>query len=237
METSWELTLHIVTGSIAVLSGATALTARKGSRAHRYAGRGFFYSMVAMAAFGTYLAFQMPQMITVLAGLFTGYLVVSSWLTIINATGKTAPLEYVTSIAALGVGFGGIYFGLEAMNDVSGLKDGFPSGAYFFFATLALIASALDFRMFYCGGISGVHRIARHLWRMCFAFYLALGSFITQGAKSLPAFIQESPFLYVPELSILVLMLFWLARVYFRKPFSDTRGKTLSTEGVSSQPR
>src|ERR1700737_1212187 len=61
--------------------------------------------------------------------------------------------------------------------DATGLKDGIPAAGYFVFGSVALLAAALDVGMFIRGGVSGVHRIARHLWRMCFAMLITTISF------------------------------------------------------------
>ncbi len=82
MAMSPEVILHVATGTIAVASGATALTVRKGSPLHRGAGNIFFVSMLIMAMAGAYMAFHLPMMISVLVGVFTCYLVVTAWLTV-----------------------------------------------------------------------------------------------------------------------------------------------------------
>ena len=46
--------LHVSGGVIGLVSGAVALSFRKGSRAHRVAGNVFFISMLIAAAAGTY---------------------------------------------------------------------------------------------------------------------------------------------------------------------------------------
>jgi len=36
------------------------------------------------------------------------------------------------------------------------------------------------------GGLVGAQRVARHLWRMCFGLFIAVGSFAAQGSTVLP---------------------------------------------------
>ena len=47
---------HISMGLVGILSGAAALTFRKGSRAHEMVGHVFFVSMLIMASMGATLA-------------------------------------------------------------------------------------------------------------------------------------------------------------------------------------
>jgi hypothetical protein len=63
------------------------------------------------------------------------------------------------------------------------------------------------------GGIAGAPRIARHIWRMCVALLIASLSFFLGPQKVMPLFMRGSPLLFIPEITVLVLMIFWLFRV------------------------
>jgi hypothetical protein len=80
--------------------------------------------------------------------------------------------------------------------------------------SLAAFAAALDFKVI-IGRVSGVARITRHLWRMCFAFFFATGSFFLGQQKVMPAFMHGALALWVLGLAPLGFMLFWLIRVRF----------------------
>ena len=79
---------HIAGGSVAILSGATALALRKGSRLHVLAGRAFVVAMMAMTLTGAFVAPFLvsrhgdPKYFDSLAGFLTLYLVVTGWMTI-----------------------------------------------------------------------------------------------------------------------------------------------------------
>lgn len=214
---SYFLILHVMTGTLSVLAGSTALFSAKGSQTHRAAGNLFFVSMILMTLAGSYIAYLLPQMLTMLAGLFTCYLVLTSWLTVIRKPQNTRHvLDIVALLSGLLIGFSCLYFGVEAMNSEDGLKDGFTAQPYFFFAGLALIAAALDSLMIIRGDLSGKHRIARHLWRMCFALYIAVGSLFTgPGMQIFPDSLIGSWMLFIPESFIAFMMLYWLIRVIF----------------------
>jgi uncharacterized membrane protein len=230
---SLMMIFHIVTGTLSVCAGAIALLSRKGSRLHRAAGNVFFVSMLMMAAAGATIAFLKPQMITFLAGVFTCYLVATAWVTIRRAERKIGFFEFASPVIALAVGVAGVVFGLEAMNSASGLKDGFPAEPYFFFGGIALLAMALDINVLFRRGIAGRHRIARHIWRMSFALYIAMGSLFTgPGATAFPESIRGSALLSVPENVVALLMVIWLARVLFTKWYGqEKQGVKLGVTG------
>ena len=64
------LFLHIAGGAVGLISGAAALTARKGGRAHRLAGLVFVVSMTIMASIGAAVSpfLPIPQRANVMAG-------------------------------------------------------------------------------------------------------------------------------------------------------------------------
>lgn len=202
-------------GTVGLLSGAAALVFRKGSRLHRAAGNLFFPSMLIMSAIGAYGSLYVPEMISVLVGILTFYLVATAWVTVKRREGQAGLFEFGAAFIGLAVATGGLIYGLEAANSATGLKDGFPAGPHFFFGAVALLAAVLDFRTFFRGGVSGAQRIARHLWRMCFALFIAAASLFLGQPQVFPEGVQNTPILYAPVIVVVVLMVFWLFRVLY----------------------
>ena len=99
---------HILAGSLAMLSGAVALSLRKGSRRHGVAGSVFVVCMLGLSGSGAFMAFVAPdgETINVLMGLFTFYLVATAWLTARRRTGGTGPLDWAAFLVAVAVAAG-----------------------------------------------------------------------------------------------------------------------------------
>jgi hypothetical protein len=93
------------------------------------------------------------------------------------------------------------------------MKNGYTAGPFVFLGSVALIAMIGDIRMLVRGGICGVQRIARHLWRMCFALFIASASIFLARQKLFPHFMRISGSLYLLSFLPLLLMIFWLFRV------------------------
>ena len=55
--------------------------------------------------------------------------------------------------------------------------------------------------------------MARHLWRLSAALTIASGSFFLGQQRVMPVFMRGSPWLFVPVVAPLLLMVFWLVRV------------------------
>ena len=86
---------------------------------------------------------------------------------------------------------------------------------------MGAIAAAGDLKMILRGGISGAARIARHLWRMSAALTVASGSFFLGQQRIMPASMRGSPWLFLPVIAPLVLMVFWLFRVRLMPRFKS----------------
>lgn len=210
--------IHVLFGTVAVLAGAVALATRKGGTHHRQAGKLFFLSMMVMAGAGILLSLPEGQVITMIAGVFTGYLVFTSWDAVRH--GDTPPGRRYFAFMTVAAAIGGVslYYGLVAMNSESGRIGGFAAEDYLFFAVLATWCGALDLSVAVRKALKGKHRIARHLWRMCFAYFIAVGSLFTgPGAGVFPESVRETGLLSVPEPLVLVLMIFWLVRTLMGK--------------------
>ena len=210
-------TVHIAAGLLALVCGAVAMCASKGGKLHRRTGTVFVYAMMVMAATGATLAAFKPDRASVIAGALAFYLVASSLLTVRRSVTDDRWLFTTMTLWALATGAVAVSFGLQAMGRTPARLDGYPGGLYFFFAAVAFGAALLDVRMLLARGIDGIHRIARHLWRMSFALLLASASFFIGQAKVFPEYMRNRALLALPVLAVLLFMIYWLHRVLVRR--------------------
>lgn len=195
------LMIHIVGATVGLLSGFLAMLLRKGSGLHGAAGTVFFVSMLAMSSSAAGLAaFLRPNMLNVVVGLLTLYLVSTAWRAARAREVGTALFDRAALLWVLAVGSVGILFGFEAANRPTGSKNGMPAAIYFVFGTVALLHGAADLRMIVGGGVSGTRRVARHLWRMSFALLIATLSFYPGQARLFPQWLRDTKLLLVPHL-------------------------------------
>ncbi|MGE0772639.1 MAG: hypothetical protein AB7K37_13065 [Cyclobacteriaceae bacterium] len=212
---------HVVSGGVGLLSGAAAMLLRKGSRWHIKVGNGYFFSMLIMSAIGAYGAYFLPEMISVVVGALTFYLVLTAWLTVRPVESKMSWPLLAACILVIIISAAGYYFGFEAWTHEDGTKDGFAYGFYFFFGSVALVAGILDARVLLQGGIYGKHRLLRHLGRMGFSFLIAAASLFLGQLQVFPESIRKPQFLMIPVLIIPVSLLFWVVRVTVLRRFSS----------------
>ena len=210
------LVFHICAGVLGMLSGVGAMSFRKGSRRHRVAGNVFFVAMLAMGSSAAYLG-------NVVGGLFACYMVATAWLTARRRGGETSVLDWAALVFALAFGVLTLIKGIEVAQTPRRSLNGVPAGMFFFLGSIGLLAGAGDVRML-VRGVFGRQRIARHLWRMCFAMFIATGSFFLGQQQVFPAFLRGTKILFLAAILPLPLMIFWLIRVRFTKTY---KGKSV----------
>lgn len=225
------LGLHIAAGLVALISGTVAAFARKGARLHRRAGNVFFGGMAVMAIFAAYLAVAMPnQLVNVFISAFTFYMVATGWLTVRRKERATGLPEKICLVVALILSAPFVVLSFQLATGMTPLfKSAVPLkgpvliAIYAFTAVLATAAIG-DIKIVLAGGISGVPRLARHLWRMCFGLTLAAGSAFTNGfARFLPGPYHVPLIFFLPQLLPIILLVVWMVRLRLTGWFKTDR--------------
>jgi hypothetical protein len=216
------LVLHIVAGTLGMLSGFVAVFLRKGSRRHGLAGNVFVITMLCLSSTGVFLAIMKSQPGNILGGTLTFYLVATAWMTARRKDGAPGIFDWGALLIVSSVAACELTFGLEAALSPTGMKYDYPPWPYFIFGAVALLATAGDIRMLVRGGISGAQRIARHLWRMCFALFIAAASIFLARQQVFPAVLQKTGVLIFLSFLPLILLIFWMFRVLLTKAYRKT---------------
>jgi uncharacterized membrane protein len=219
------LPVHILAGMLALVFGYVALYAAKGATLHRRSGMLFVAAMVAMSLSGALMeALKVSRVsVNVIAGLLTFYFVTTGLLTV-----RRRPQEFpwINRVGAL-VGF---TVGVLAFNAAFGLlSSGRPETVpCLIFGIVAMLAAIGDLRMIRAGGIEGPRRIKRHLWRMCFAMWVAAASFFWGPPNRVPELIRIPALQAFAVLLPVVVMLYWLWRLRQPSLAANTRAPRLA---------
>jgi hypothetical protein len=203
------LWLHIGAGLMALAAGAAAAAARKGGSLHGLAGTGFCVSMLVLGTTAALLEpFRSPPGSPV-GGIMVCYFVVTGWLTARRREGGPGRTEKIACALVLAGAAATVWSGFTGATTPAG------RGPIFAFAAICLLAGLLDINAIARSSPTAVQRLARHLWRMCFAFFIATGSFFLGQQDVLPQWARGSPFLFALAFAPFGLMLFWLVRLRF----------------------
>ncbi len=224
---SMVLPIHIAAAGLALVLGAVALLVKKGGTLHRRSGLLFVYAMLVMAFSASILGLLKglgPTDGNVLVGLITAYLVGTALTTVRPVSPWTRRINAAALTVIVAVALGTLANGVKAFNSPHLSSDGVPNRTVvvvsFIFATVLILAAAGDVRIMRFGMPRGGPRLARHLWRMCFALFIAAGSFFSERervAKILPEAFTSGPMRALPILLLFGAMFYWLWRVRGRR--------------------
>lgn len=214
------LPIHIAAGGLAILLGGAALIVKKGGTPHRRIGILFVYAMLVMGGTGAVLGIRTATPGNVFAGIMVAYFVVTALTTVRPESVWTRRVNVAAIGVAVTLASLDILAGIEAFNSPGGTREGVPFAMLFFLASIMLLAAWGDVRVLRSGTLRGRSRLARHLWRMCFALFIAAGSFFSirsRVATILPDPFTTLPLRMLPILLPFAAMLFWALRLRGRR--------------------
>ena len=215
------LPIHIAAGGLAIVLGALALLVKKGGTIHRRSGLLFVYAILVMGTTASLLGFRKsPTDPNVFAGFMTAYFGGTALTTVRPLSSWTRRINVAALPVAVGLALADIAYGVKIFNSPRGVLNGVPFLMPFFLATVMILAATGDVRMMRFGVPRGGPRLARHLWRMCFALFIAAGSFFSirqRVAKILPEPFTTAPMRALPILLVFGAMFYWLWRVSGRR--------------------
>jgi len=215
------LSIHIAAGGLAMILGGVPLFVKKGGTIHRRGRLLFVYSTLVLGATAALLGFRKsPTDGTVFGGLRTVYFVGTAMTPVrpVSAWNRRSNVAALT--VAVGLALVDIAGSVKAFNSPRGSLGGVPFVMHFFIAGVMILAATGDLRIMRFGVPRGRPRLARHLWRMCFALFIAAGSFFSireRVAKILPEPFTTAPMRALPILLVFGAMFYWLWRVRRRR--------------------
>jgi uncharacterized membrane protein len=212
------LAFHVAAGTVGFLSGSVAIVARKGGQWHRRSGLIFVVTMIAMGVSAVGISVYEGKE-SVAGGGLAAYLIFTAWTAIRPLPGAGRSADIALMCFALFLAVGGFAQAITVFGMPGHQDEGVPAGMYFFLASANLLAAIGDGRMIWAGGIHGTRRLARHLWRMCFGLFIAMGSFIAQFVRMtfIPDWMRSLPVILTLSVGPLILLLYWMWRVRWRQ--------------------
>ena len=219
------LPIHIAAGGLAIVLGVVALSVKKGGNIHRRSGLLFVYAMLVMAASASILSLLKGRADgNVLAGVLTAYFVGTALTTVRPVSSWTRRINAVALTVAVVLAAACIINGVSMINAFGRDSNGVPfqtAGVMSLIVGAVLVmAAAGDVRIMRFGMARGGPRLSRHLWRMCFALFIAAGSFFSlreRVAQILPEPFTTGPMRALPIVLLFGAMFYWLWRVRGRR--------------------
>ena len=205
------LFVHILAGYMAVLAGYAAVFAPKGKTLHRRAGW-LFVGAILVMGFGAVVVGLDRDLITWAGGITVAYFVITAVITVRRNIEPSLLRDGALMLVPIAFGLRSLNGGFVALASPGGQIQGIPAFAIFMSAIVLLLAAAGDARVLLRGPLRGSQRLARHLWRMCYALFSATGSFFLVESR-VPEFMRITPLRFVLAFLPAALLFYWLWRV------------------------
>jgi hypothetical protein len=219
------LPIHIAAGGFAIVLGAVALSVRKGGTIHRRSGMLFVFAMLVMGITASILEFRRGGATNMVAALMSAYFVGTALTTVRPPSPWTRAINLAALTVAVGLAFLTLMGGVKGVNSPGLSPGGVPFRTIgvmsFILAAVLILAAAGDVRILRSGMPRGRPRLARHLWRMCFALFIAAATFFSiraRVARILPEPFTTGPMRALPILLLFGAMFYWLWRLRRRRP-------------------
>jgi hypothetical protein len=192
----------------------------------------FVYAILLMGVTGTALALirDKAPAVNIPAAMLTSYAAFTALTAVRPSLAGLRSLNLATLLIALAVGTASLAFGVEAIMN-GGERDGIPAFPFFMFGSVGLLGAFGDYRVVTRGARTGTVKVARHLWRMCFALFVASIS-LSVRTQIVPRAIRGYPVLMIPVIAVLVTMIYWLWRIRRRKTFRRPELRTALESAV-----
>ena len=210
------LAVHVAAGAVALATGFLALGVAKGGTVHRRSGQVFVVAMLIMAGLGGAISVARGGGAGT-GAIVTCYFVITALVTVHRPAFWSRRLDVALMALALGIGLVNLWAGVAAARSPSGRLNGLPPFPFIMFGVVSLVAARGDWQVLRAGPRTGSARLARHLWRMCWALWVASGSFFLGQMVEFPAALRRPELLAVPALLPLLVMPYFLWRVRARR--------------------
>jgi hypothetical protein len=194
----------------------------------------FVQTMAVMTITGAILATLEAKFSTAMGGLMTLYFVITGVRTLRRGGARFERADLLATLFGLTLAVVTVTLGFAALASPIGRFQGNPPSMYFVFATFVTLAILGDLRVMFGPARPAARRMARHVWRMSFAMFVATGSFFLAKAKTFPQPIRIMPVLWLLALAPLLVMFYWLIRL--RLPNGRWIDRVSFDRAATSQP-
>ncbi len=189
--------IHILAGSLTLLSGFIAITTKKGQLYHRIAGKVFFWSMTVTTALGLNAGIFRPDyQIFIPIAIISFYQAASGYRILfiknLHKGQKPQIVDWALTIGMVLTSFVFILLGIINLG-----KDIFYSIVLFSFSTIGLYCCGVDLFNYIKKPENKLYWLFIHIFRMSHGFIAAITAFLVNNSKLFP-FLPQVLLLIIP---------------------------------------
>jgi uncharacterized membrane protein len=189
--------VHIIAGSLTLISGLVAMTSKKGQSLHRLSGKVFFWSMAVTTVLGLNAGIFRPNyQIFIPIAIISFYQAASGYrILFIKTLNKGQQPKLVDWALTIGMLLTSIVFVVLGLLNLS--IDIFYSIVLFSFSTIGFYCSGVDLYNYIKKPKNKFYWLFIHVFRMSHGFIAALTAFLVNNSKLFP-FLPQVLLLIIP---------------------------------------
>jgi uncharacterized membrane protein len=189
--------IHILAGSLTLISGMIAMGSKKGLTVHRLTGKIFFLSMAVTTLLGLNAGIFRPNYeIFIPIAIISFYQAASGYRILyiksLHKGQKPHIMDWLLSIGMLLTSFAFIFMGLLKLS-----TDLFYAIVLFSFSTIGLYCSCVDIYNYTKKPTNRLYWLSIHIFRMSHGFIAAITAFLVNNANLFP-FLPQVLLLIIP---------------------------------------
>jgi uncharacterized membrane protein len=189
--------IHILAGSLTLISGLVAMISKKGQDSHRLSGKIFFWSMAITTLLGLIAGIFKPELhIFIPIAIISFYQAASGYrilfIKTLNKGQKPQIIDWVLTIGMLLTSFVFIILGILNLS-----TDIFFSIVLFAFSTIGVYCCGVDLYHYIKKPTNKFYWLFIHIFRMSHGFIAALTAFLVNNSKLFP-FLPQVLLLIIP---------------------------------------
>ena len=201
------LILHIVGGSIGLITGMLNLIRPKGGKNHRFIGKLFFVAMLTAGISSLVLACLHPNYFLFMVGVFTTYMVISGQLyQKFKPQNKRDSLFTEWTITLIMFLFALVFIGIGIYSLINSNLFGL---VFITFGSLGLLFVTQDYKNYKGLSKSKNFWLMAHLQRMTGGLIAALTAFLVVNANYFPSQIPSFVYWLLPTILLTPLIIKW----------------------------
>lgn len=218
METIFKifLVIHVIGGSIGLLTGILNMIAEKGNSKHKTIGKIFSFSMLSAGISSLVLSTIHPSLFMFMVGIFTIYMVGTGnrylHLKMLNNNQKPKLIDWTLTITMM---LSGILF--IVLGTLNLLKSNYFGVVFITFGFLGMLFVRHDFKNYTGKSHLLNYWLSEHLQRMIGAFIASTTAFLVVNAKYLPSTIPIVVYWLLPTLLFTPLIIIWARKLEVNK--------------------
>ena len=209
------LILHIVGGSVGLLSGLLNIIRKKGDKNHKLIGKLFFVSMLIVGASSLVLSFLHPNYFLFMVGVFTLYMVSSGQRYLNHKQQDKLESKLIDWTITISMLFAGLLF--IGIGILTIIKPNLFGLVFITFGSLGLLFVRQDFKNYNDTTTIKNYWLIGHLQRMTGGFIAALTAFLVVNAKYFPEQIPSYVYWLLPTIILTPLIIKWSGKYEVKK--------------------